>query len=231
MSDRRPLQFSVPCEGPSDLAVIEAILEALLGERPVVTLLQPEPDPLSGGGFGELGSGWKGVRSWCEQVARDYGSVGGLVSLLPDARPVALIIHLDADVADEREVDCARPCPPASETADALRDVLLGWAGERAVPEGVVLCTPSKSTEAWVLAALYPAHELVGPDLECEDEPARPLVNRPEKLVRRRSGRYQKSASAYYAVARRITEAWPHVCEVCTQAQRFSDELAACVRQ
>ena len=153
--------------------------------------------------------------------------------MVSGAQPAALIIHVDADVADEDEIDCRTDCPPAGDTVDALRDVLLQWAGEEAVPDGVVLCIPSKSTEAWVLAALHPKSKFVGPALECKDEPAALLVNRPEKLVRRRRGDsgYQKNRKAYEDAAPRIAEAWPFVCETCSQAARFATEMAASVER
>src|SRR5208283_5212656 len=125
-------------------------------------LLQPEGSVafMGGGDAGPFGGGWKGVYSWCLQAAQR-----GDGNLSRDPLFISydlLVLHLDADVADEdpanQRVDpipslagvlpCARDCPPASATTHPLRRVLLSWAGETQAPRQTVLCTPSKSTEA-----------------------------------------------------------------------------------
>ena len=227
-------RFRVVCEGPTDFTVIKAVLSALLGQRFVVTLIQPEIPKFSGPAPDEdLGTGWQGVRNWCQQRANALRGLGGDVNAAPGRVPSVLIVHVDADIANKKGIGCEKPCPPPGPTADALRSVVLEWGGAQDVPAGVVLCVPSKKTEAWVFAALHPGDRLATRALECRKRPEALLINRPDRLVRRKrvqqAGRakrtYDKDTDAYEAVASRIAAAWPDVCRICTQAQRFDDEL------
>lgn len=226
----------VVCEGPTDFVVIRSILSHFLPEF-VVTQIQPETS-LYGGDQGPLGGGWKGVRSWCQNVA-DQGGMETSGRLL---NADLLIIHIDADVADDEEVSCSHPCPPPGATTDALRKTLSSWLGVSQWPENVVTCIPSKSTEAWVLAALHPNDRFVKRQakkqqedqalpadfLECRAEPALLLIGKPTRLVRRKKGRDVKKIKArYQAVSSRLSEAWPSVEVLCTEAKRFRTDLQA----
>ena len=226
------LRIGAIVEGPTDTIVLEAALSNLLDKQSfVLTQLQPE----TSAAFGPTGAGWAGVYHWCRQTAAQ-GNGSLRRSLLFKVQDV-LILHLDGDVADEtykagnvsestQDLPCAQPCPPACATTDALRQVLLRWVGETAVPPRTVLCTPSKSTEAWVLAALYPGDRLVSSAaLECHPDPARRLQAKPrgERLVR--AGR--KLQVRYRERKDDITAAWPKVREMCTEAERFSRDFLA----
>jgi hypothetical protein len=137
-----------------------------------------------------------------------------------------LVIHLDADVAAEHDVDCAQPCPPAAASADALRAVLLGWAGEPEAPPKVVLAVPSWNTEAWFWAALYPDDPLTtGGALECARDLAARLTRKPEKLTRHKEGSVKKTPAAYNQHAPRLTARWAEVRRACGEAERFSVDL------
>lgn len=222
MSDPATPVFSVVAEGKTDFIVIKAALGSMCQYDAVVMMIQPE---YSASFDKSLGEGWTGVRNWCEQCRDDYGGLGERLAQAPLVNTTALVIHVDADIAGHEKIACERPCPPASDTVDALRETVLGWGGEQEVPPAAVLCIPSKSTEAWVLAALYPDDKLVGPDLECRRDPAASLKQRPEKLVR---GEH-KMLDAYRDVAERMTEGWRHVRKVCTQAARFASDFADAV--
>lgn len=231
MSD---LRVGLVCEGPTDNIVINAAISSLLGGRTfVLTQLQPEESIA----FGTTGAGWAGVYNWCLQAA-DQG--GGSVSNNPlfDTYDV-LIVHLDADVADETyangnivtiatDLPCSMPCPAASDTTNNLRTVLLRWLGEIAVPPQTTLCTPSKNTEAWVLAALFPLDRIVtSGELECHDSPANALSSKPlpSRLVRAGKKMRQK----YQDKSGDIERAWARVRGICTEAERFSVEFLATV--
>lgn len=220
MSGEPLRRVALVCEGPTDYVVIKAIVEMLVHDECEVNLLQPEYSLYAGGDHGRLGGGWKGVRRWCAEHAP--------LSHRLRARPLdayaLLIVHVDADIAGDQEINCRRDCPPAADTADALRDVIVGWGAEETVPERVVLCVPSKATDAWVVVALYPNATKRDEDIECRRKPESLLKQRPEKLV---SGpRNKKNVAAYRAVAPLVTAAWGRVTSVCTQADRFSTELA-----
>jgi hypothetical protein len=153
-----------------------------------------------------------------------------------------LVIHVDADVAgknyrdDQRVSDapndlpCERPCPPASATTDALRQVVLGWMGETATPPKTILCTPSKAIETWVLVALYPLNQFsAGNDVECRTNPETQLQSQPSAQRLIRGGK--KDRQKYREFAPAVAHAWPHVRLCCTEAERFSTEFLAAVPQ
>jgi len=235
-----PLRVAVVCEGPTDCVVIQAALAALVPTPIVVTRVQPD----AGGGFagtrfGEMGTGWKGVRTWCQ---RRVQACGGLSDYAQHMSHDMLVIHVDADVAAEDEIGCAAPCPPASASADALRKVILRWCGGGSVPDQMVLCIPSKATEAWVIQALEPCLAAKHAPIECHPSPAALLSNRGVRtnkrllqsghrpLVRLRNGELKKASGSFREVADDITNAWASVADPhggCTQAARFSEDARA----
>ena len=233
-----PLRVAAVVEGPTDAIVLQAILTAVLPGRDFdLQRLQPEEslafDTVS---FGETGSGWGGVYRWSRQFAREGGgSVSGSSALTYHD---LLIVHVDADVAGKRYADgniqdapsedlpCEEPCPPPEDTTDALRAVVLNWLGERNCPPRIVLCTPSKSTDAWVVAAVWPENkQVLRPDWECRPNPGDQLTALP--LGRR----FEKSQSDYRQRSVELTEGWPSVSQGLTEAARFEAEFLAALRQ
>ncbi|MBM3498424.1 MAG: hypothetical protein FJX74_07100 [Armatimonadetes bacterium] len=216
--------IGIVCEGDTDEIVLRAILSVVAGEHRA-RLVQPERTRFAGGGYGVYGGGWKGVREWC----RAQGRLSEALASAPLSRFAALIMHLDAEVAGEREVGCEQPCPPASASVEALRAfVLCEWCGEDTLPPRAVFCIPSKSTEAWVFVGLYPEDKHATPDVECRPKPETLLKQRPDELVSGAENR--KNTAAFREVAPRVAAAWPRVCEVCTQAARFDRDLRAVLR-
>ena len=227
MSELR--RFSVVCEGPADYYLIEATIAAILGGADFILQRIQPPDSLYGGDAGPHGGGWKGVRSWCQKTCQQWGDIAASRTAIAGD---LLIIHVDADIADDAEINCAQPCPPAEATVERLRTVILGWLGSIALPNWVILCTPSKDMDAWVLTALYPQDEWSSAEIECRPSPADHLRNKPEKLVRQRDGKNHKCSASYQEIGTRMIEAWPRVIEVCRQADRFqSDFLVAITRE
>ncbi len=232
MSD--PLRVAVVAEGPTDAIVIEAALRAILSGRAFfLTLLQPEGSIA----FGRRGGGWGGVYRWCKQSARRGSgrlAMDGLIMNTFDG----VIIHADADVAAQKYADagiesdsadgtlpCERPCPPARETTDTLRLVLLSWCGERSVPGKVVLCVPSKSMEAWVVAALFQNDSVVvaSAPFECFANPESRLGQQPKQQ------RIQKSQNHYRDKAPVLEAEWPRIAvpDNLEEAHRFQCEALA----
>ncbi|MCC7491979.1 MAG: hypothetical protein IT204_06540 [Fimbriimonadaceae bacterium] len=226
-----PLKVAFVTEGVTDYDLLVEIVRGLLGEREFVpTAVQPERDLVRP----ERGEGWPAVRRWCSQtVEQTAGPVSGNPLLLWHD---LLVVQLDADVAEQSyasghladagDLPCAAPCPPASATTDALRAVLLRWLAEPQPPRRIVLCTPSKQIEAWVLAGLYPQDPVVRRGgLECRADPSATLGGKPlaGKLVA--SGR--KRTEVYRQRAPELRQAWAEVCAVCTEAVRFEQEFRA----
>ena len=227
-----PLRIAAAVEGPTDVIVLEAILGALLPDTDFeFQTLQPERSAA----FGAMGAGWVGVYRWSRQAACEGGgSVSGSSVL---SNHDVLIVHVDADVAGKTyasggirdapcddDLPCEEPCPPSDKTTNALRAVVLNWLGEPACPPQVVLCTPSKNIESWVLAAIWPENKLVRrDDWECRRNPARLLAALPKHR------RFERRPDDYRRRQREIEEAWPTVSARLTEATRFKAEFLAAI--
>ena len=148
-----------------------------------------------------------------------------------------LIVHVDADVAGETyasgnirdapcdDLPCEAPCPPPDRTTNVLRAVVLNWLGEHERSPRVVLCMPSKSIEAWVLAAIWPHNKMVQrDDWECRSNPERQLAALPKRR------RFKKRPADYRRKQNEIEKAWPRVSARLTEAGRFKAEFLAAVR-
>ncbi|MBL9154087.1 MAG: hypothetical protein JNK37_16460 [Verrucomicrobiales bacterium] len=227
-----PLRIALVAEGYTDKVVIEAAISSLIGERSyILRLLQPEESlpfdcshPYTG-----TGRGWGGVYLWClDSRQRGDGRVAGDPLFL--AYDI-LIIHLDADVADKRYSDygfddpsedlpCDCPCPPASATTGNLRMVLVRWMGEIEIPPKTVVCTPSKCTETWVLAALCPDDRFMkSRDWECYPTPQNRLASLPKDR------RITKSIRSYRDHFEGMKSGWPEARALLAEAERFSQEF------
>jgi hypothetical protein len=232
MSD--PLRIALVAEGPTDGVVIESALKSILDERPFV-LKQIFPEGSTS--FGELGTGWTGVYRWCRQSAkRGNGSLTN--DQLAFQNFDLLILHLDADVAGFAYADgtvtpeatdgalpCNRPCPPPTATTNALRPVLLSWCGETQTPTRAVICMPSKSTEAWVVASLFPSDQAMYRGIECYANPEARLGQQPKaKRIRKKKRDYENQAV-------KLTDAWPDLIApgALGEAWRFQEEFLEAV--
>jgi hypothetical protein len=222
-----PLRVALVAEGPTDKIVIEAAIGSVLGAKSfILKQLQPE-ESLP---FSQVRGGWGGVYHWCRQASARAGG-----ALRHDPLFVTfdlLILHLDADVAQNSYADagivdaindlpCVQLCPPPEDTTNLLRALLLRWVGEVQLPPRTVLCTPSKSTEAWVLTALYPDDPVVmSGNIECYATPHLQLQAKSMKGRMVTGGK--KIPRMYRQRGPGIYTGWPQVRARCTEAERFS---------
>jgi hypothetical protein len=229
MSETSSLTAGVVAEGPTDHAVIEKVLATLTPADTDLRVLAIQPESSDAfGGFGQHGGGWKGVRSWCEQTRQVPGGLPGYLSAAYGPPLDVLLVQVDADVAGDAEIGVEKACPPARATTDALRKVMLQWLGPDAPPRKLVLVVPSKSTEAWVLAALASERNEAIPGIECLPEPARWLTRRPYKVLGTKDGEPKEDQDVYADILGPRTAArWDRVCEACPEARRLADEFAA----
>ena len=173
------------------------------------------------------------VKPTLKSPVEGRGSVSGSSAL---SYHDALIVHVDADVAGSTyasgnihdapsdDLPCEAPCPPPESTTDALRAVVLTWLGEDRCPRRVVMCTPSKSIEAWVLAAVWPDNNVVRrDDWECRPNPEDQLRALPK------SRRFEKRPDDYRRRRSEMGKGWPSVSTRLTEAGRFERELLAAV--
>ena len=202
-------------------------------------LLQPEGSVAftGGGNAGPLGGGWRGVYKWCLQAAlRGGGNLGGDPLFIGYD---LLVLHLDADVAGEDPANdtfnpipdlagvlpCDQPCPPPNATTDPLRLAILSWVGETQTPPRTVFCTPSKSMEAWVMAALFPNDsEMTKRGWECHPNPAARLGQQPI------GQRFSKRHADYEKRKLELQGTWPAIVAKLSEAARFNDDFTAAVQ-
>lgn len=232
MSD---LRIALIAEGPTDEIIIESALKAILPSPFKISLLQPEPIR------SVLGTGWGGVLKWCQEFRGRGGE-----SLEDDPTLEffdLIIIHIDADVADKSYTDCGReielaaqqekwgllpcslPCPPPAATVDKMKIVLLSWLGIDKIGEKTLLCIPSKSSEAWLAAAVLPHDHNLMQGLECALNMADRLAQLPQNL------RIKKTIRNYQAHAATVKAGWCRVRQICSQADTFSNAVDAAVIQ
>ena len=234
MSDA--MRIAAAVEGPTDAIALEAILSAVFPEAELeFHTVQPEGSLAFGSKpFTDTGYGWGGVYRWISQaVVEGDGSISG--SSVLDFHDL-LVVQLDADVAHKTyrsagirdafrdDLPCDEACPPASATTNALQAVILAWLGEDACPEGVVLCTPSKSIDTWVLAAVCPEHRKVrSDDWECHLNPADQLNALPRAI------RFGKNVSDYRSRQVTVAENWHAVAARLSEAERFEVDLLSSI--
>jgi hypothetical protein len=225
------LRVALVAEGPTDFILIEAALKALLPMPFLATLLQPEPIRP------RLGEGWGGVLRWC----LDFASCG-YPRIEDDPRLPGFdlfVIHLDADVSEStyralgQEIEtiaaerrwptlpCSLPCPPPENSANALRIRVLAWAGITQQGPRTVLCMPSKSTDAWLAAAVLVDEHRMLDGLECNSKIGAQLGTLPK------AERIRKSQRRYREHAQQVAASWNVVRQRCSLAERFSSDIAA----
>lgn len=224
------LTVGIVAEGPTDHVILNQVAQVLLGDELRVLPIQPEASDAFGG-FGRHGRGWTGVRRWCEDTAASSGGV--LTYMSSDFGPQIeiLVVHVDADIAADPQIKKERPCPPAASTVNELRKVLSRWIGLGAIPSCVVLAIPSKSTEAWIVAALTARSGRAVVGIECRRDPARSLTRRPHKYLDNKHGKAQKEQAVYRdLLGPVVAEHWGGVRGMCGEAERFSREFLAAVK-
>ena len=231
-----PIKVAVVVEGSTDTVVIEAIIDSILGGSDFeMQVLQPETSSVFGASIGnERGLGWPGVFRWCRQASMEGG--GRVSSSTVFSHHDVVVVHLDADVAGltygsanikdpiQQDLPCELPCPPASATTNTLRDVVLNWLGEHICPGQLVLCIPSKSMDAWVVAALWPNNPVVARgNWECRSNPGTQLSVLPK------GKKLSKTRTHYEHRKNDVGTGWPIVASKLTEARRFEEEFLAAV--
>ena len=223
-------------EGPTDRMVLETVVQQLCpGEHRYIPL-----QPKSSDTFDEMGTGWKGVRRWCE----GFNPVQRLEQYIDRYGPPldAVLIQVDVDIAIENDLqetlaelvpDVAQPCPPITATVNQLQQVVALWFGcttPDLLPAQVILVFPSQDMENWTFAALYPDDPLCqNQDYEClhrrtsHEHPAYCLTLRTYgKHLQRQGNEIRKRRRYYEPLLPRIAAEWPRVRHICSQAEAFS---------
>ena len=216
----------VVAEGRRDFPIFKEVLQKICPSIEEVRLLHPPSDGLRGDRRSEIKTtGWTGVRHWCARYGpeltrfmREYGDPLDL-----------LVIAMDASVAHNPAIALEKPCPPASDTTEALRDQVTQWLGG-SPPDAVVIVIPSMTPDAWVCAALIGENGL----LECDPDPlarlAKASLGRAElgfKLKRGAGGDVKKPTARQYSLhlAPKVAARFEQVQRLCGEAHRFAQEV------
>lgn len=223
-------------EGPSDRLVLEAVIRRLCpGEHRFLPL---QPTPI----LGEDGSGWKGVRRFCQQLWQIEGSSLDKYLSSEVGQPLdMLVIQIDADCATEADLqegndetvpEVEQACPPIKATTAKLHQVVVHWLRvEGDLPGQVILAIPAQDMENWTFAALFPDDPLCQEaDYEClrhgNRHPGYCLtLPRYGKHLRRKDGTIKKPTQRYEPLALAVADQWDIVRHICTQAEAFTEDL------
>lgn len=162
------------------------------------------------------------MERWCRQFAMAPQAI------LSVDRPLdALIIHVDCSVA--RQFGISMCCPPAQPTASALRElVMTSWLADLTIEIPIVVATPSRTSDAWLLLSLYPEYWPRGNppvEIECDDNIENELVRR--RLARNYQGRVKKRSERYGECVDKIAAMLPRLKARCLETAVFLDALAS----
>jgi hypothetical protein len=224
-------------EGPTDRIMLKAIIMAVCPGEHHFFDLQPAGQSDS---FGEMGTGWKGVRRWCQETWI-RSRLEDIIYADPSAPLDALIIQLDADVALESDLQeglgeqidpVYSPCPPIDETADHLKHIIASWLQIPfdSLPSQLVFAIPFQDMENWLFAALFPtdAH-CDASDYECIKTRNYPgyllTLKKYGKILDRDGTTVKKSVVRYRSYASNVKLSWNEVCLICSQAECFHHDL------
>ena len=227
------------CEGITDKIILKAVLFAYLqSDKFTINCIQPESSKIEGNPY-EHGTGWKGVRRWCQMVQ----AAGGLEEVRALASEVdLLIIHVDAEIVFEAEINAGQSCPPPEHNVIKAESVVMSCLGLQELPQKVLIWVPSMMTESWILRALFPSlpesttclqHAATSICIECISDPKTTLLGKKPKLVQRKNriknGRriseVKADVPAYLGISGSISQAWPDLVNNIWSAARLRDNL------
>lgn len=231
----KELRIGLVAEGPTDYEVIQAALKAVLPNPFILVQFQPEATQP------QMGTGWCGVLKWCDQIAQRHQG-----PLLEDptlqVNPYdLLIIHLDVDVALMsysncgepvgnfsmeklwKSLPCAKPCPPVSDTVQALHEVLTSWLGQVKQDSFTIFCLPAQSSGTWLAAAVQSPTDPLLAGGECDPNIETSLAQL------KKNERIKKKVKEYRAHAPQITQQWAQVKQICSQAEQFESSVLTAI--
>lgn len=226
------VRIALVAEGPTDQVFIRAALEAVLDDTISfeLTVLQPKtPSPFGGSVDATERSttnGWGGVYQWCSYAPMPTADTLLKAYVLTHD---LLIIHVDVDVsrkqysnyriqprASDASLPCAKECPPASDSADALQRVVQSWLPASVSHENLIFCLPADSLDTWVYAIFFSGKKPSIRDLECSHN----IEPRVQRIL-------PKTVESYKKSQHRLKEGWPLVEVSCPQGKRFADSVRA----
>jgi hypothetical protein len=207
-------RWAVIAEGRSDWHIMASVIKDVYSDANV-DLIQPEYL-----GTGGRPNGWRGVQAWCEKYRE---IIGEFMDMVKGREYQHLVIQLDCSMA--HNVNAAKAMPPARDTANALRDVVVKkWLNRRSLEKFIVLSVPAMCSEAWLVSALEPAYT-PDADIECDINVKMELFRR--KFLKLRDGEPKYNRDAYDILCKSLIDQTSTVTNRCPEYKRFRAELAA----
>lgn len=186
------------CEGISDVPVLQAVVDAIVGPDYEPRFIQPEADALG------ATAGWTEVKKWCESYGPSLGDYLTWTGI------DLLVVHLDADV-------CAKV---KMASTVALCEATKRWLGRAGQDPRILIVIPSQASEAW----LYAAHVATSPHIETERDPAGKLAQA-GLLERDPRGEPVKDPRRYQELASRLPARLAELRKVLPELERFAGKL------
>lgn len=233
-------------EGGTDYDLLSVLLDELLGPEIMLTWLQPSDSSP------ENGSGWKGIRRWCEQTLGEYGSLENYRNGI-EPKLDGIILQIDGDVVFEHDIGLPSAIVgearermrrisagleydifPITRKNELLADIVNSWLPQES-GQSPLLCKPIDELETWIVAA-YDAAEFHNPPelpIEALVCPADSVIGRSAEYhgirVHRKDGRLKKSRSTFRGFHGQVIRNWETVTTVCSAAASFEAELKAAI--
>jgi hypothetical protein len=211
------MNIGVVSEGPTDALVLDILINSVLPNAHIVNI-HPSPAAV------DIGTGWTGVQRWCAQFCAEPDIFSSI------DRPLNLIIvHVDCSMA--WHFDISMDCPPAQLTASHLRRVVSEqWLAGAPDQPRIIIATPSRSTDAWLLIALDEAFWPRGEpavQIECDDELNGVLLHK--RLARWVNGRVKKRPERFRSHLTTVASNVVTIRRNCPEAAIFLAEIETVV--
>jgi hypothetical protein len=229
-------------EGGTDYDLLCALLGKWFGPEVMFICLQPADSST------ENGSGWKGVRRWCQQTIGEYGSLRDYCDAI-EPRLDGIVLQVDGDVVFEQDVELDAAFEgetrerrlvsvggskydrfPLEAKGRALHALVSDWLSGK--DAGLLaLCVPIDELETWIVAAYDSQTYHRPPDypIEALVLPADSVIGHAAEYhgirVHRRDGRLKKNRSVFRNFHSQVTTEWKTVASVCSMASVFEDEV------
>lgn len=206
-------------EGPTDAAVIGAVLSGICSDFRIHPV-HPELDEsgIMQDGPNEHGYGWRGIKAFCEAI---HDNITEFLASIASEPLDGLLIHVDCSMA--HNVGAEHSCPSPLTTANALSEVIQGqWLSLTVPRSDVLVITPSKEIEAWIVAGLCAPRARMIP-IECDFNIAAELIG--IGLVKRKNGELKKSQRKYIDKKADIATAAYRIINGCETAKLFHEQI------
>lgn len=237
------ISIGIVSEGATDQYIIGQILGYIAMDVGIdfsINAIQPKYDAIN---ESWTQGGWGLIYSWCKSTITQHGSFEQYIATTGFD---ILIIQLDADVVYKKYQDCpsisptpddivlplSQPCPDCDcsipcHAIGYVEDILKNWCSIISFSKKVIMCIPSKSLDAWVVASMPLAD--FKEKYQCDDDFKSRLkkiecITNPEQFFDA-SDKIGKSLKSYKRYSQTFLRNFREVQRKCKMASVFCDEM------